>query len=109
MLSNAIPRRADQEREAPRPELKWDNPLATRAGSGKEPRREPDDIWGAAMEPIADRTGMGMAMPGRAVVVAETLARLKDTWERPEELAHDARNMVTALELYCHLLEEPGG
>jgi len=60
------------------------------------------------MEPIADRTGMGMAMPGRAVVVAETLARLKDTWERPEELAHDARNMVTALELYCHLLEEPG-
>jgi signal transduction histidine kinase len=33
---------------------------------------------------------------------------LYGTGERPEELAHDARNMVAALELYCDLLEEQG-
>jgi signal transduction histidine kinase len=45
---------------------------------------------------------------GRAEVVANTLAMLRGTGEGPEELAHDARNMVTALLLYCDLLEEPG-
>jgi len=39
---------------------------------------------------------------------AEALAALRGAGERPEELAHDARNMVTALELYCGLLEERG-
>lgn len=57
---------------------------------------------------MASRTDTGLVRPRQAEVVAETLARLIDRCERPEELAHDARNMVTALELYCHLLEEPG-
>jgi len=38
----------------------------------------------------------------------ETLATLRSDGESLAELAHDARNMVTALGLYCDLLEEPG-
>jgi signal transduction histidine kinase len=51
--------------------------------------------------------GTGPRVRGRAEV-AEMLAALRDAGEGPEELAHDARNMVTALELYCDLLEEAG-
>src|SRR5580704_1145409 len=40
--------------------------------------------------------------------VVETLATLRCEGESLAELAHDARNMVTALGLYCDLLEEPG-
>jgi len=36
------------------------------------------------------------------------LAALRNEGENLAELAHDARNMVTALGLYCDLLEEPG-
>ena len=38
----------------------------------------------------------------------ETLATLRSEGESLAEVAHDARNMVTALGLYCDLLEEPG-
>jgi len=40
--------------------------------------------------------------------VVETLATLRNRGENLAEVAHDARNMVTALGLYCDLLEEPG-
>lgn len=40
--------------------------------------------------------------------VVETLANLGGNGESVAELMHDARNMVTALGLYCDLLEEPG-
>ncbi len=40
--------------------------------------------------------------------VVETLATLRSGGESLAEVAHDARNMVTALGLYCDLLEEPG-
>jgi signal transduction histidine kinase len=40
--------------------------------------------------------------------VVETLAALHGRGESIAEVAHDARNMVTALGLYCDLLEEPG-
>jgi signal transduction histidine kinase len=40
--------------------------------------------------------------------VVETLATLRSQGESLAEVAHDARNMVTALGLYCDLLEEPG-
>lgn len=40
--------------------------------------------------------------------VVETLATLDRTGGNLAEVAHDARNMVTALGLYCDLLEEPG-
>jgi signal transduction histidine kinase len=44
----------------------------------------------------------------RVEAVVETLATLGSRGESVAEVAHDARNMVTALGLYCDLLEEPG-
>src|ERR1035441_61981 len=44
----------------------------------------------------------------RAEAVVETLAAVRNPGENLAELAHDVRNMVTALVLYCDLLEEPG-
>jgi signal transduction histidine kinase len=44
----------------------------------------------------------------RVRTVVETLASLRNSTETVAEVAHDARNMVTALGLYCDLLEEPG-
>ena len=44
----------------------------------------------------------------RVEAVVETLANLRGESESLAEVAHDARNMVTALGLYCDLLEEPG-
>ena len=44
----------------------------------------------------------------RVETVVETLATLRSHGEALAEVAHDARNMVTALGLYCDLLEEPG-
>jgi signal transduction histidine kinase len=44
----------------------------------------------------------------RVEAVVETLAAIHNHGESLVELAHDARNMVTALSLYCDLLEEPG-
>ncbi len=44
----------------------------------------------------------------RVEAVVETLATLGSRGETLAEVAHDARNMVTALGLYCDLLEEPG-
>jgi|HubBroStandDraft_5_1064220.scaffolds.fasta_scaffold80484_1 signal transduction histidine kinase len=44
----------------------------------------------------------------RAESVVETMAILRSDGESLAEVAHDARNMVTALGLYCDLLQEPG-
>jgi len=44
----------------------------------------------------------------RVEAVVETLARLGSRGESLAEVTHDVRNMVTALGLYCDLLEEPG-
>jgi signal transduction histidine kinase len=44
----------------------------------------------------------------RVEKVMQTLATLRSNGESLAELAHDARNMVAALGLYCDLLEEPG-
>ncbi len=53
----------------------------------------------------AGRSGAGRK---RVQAVVETLASLGCESESVAEVAHDARNMVTALGLYCDLLEEPG-
>jgi len=56
----------------------------------------------------------GKAIEGRPIErrrveqVVQTLATLHSEGESLAEVAHDARNMVTALGLYCDLLEEPG-
>jgi signal transduction histidine kinase len=57
------------------------------------------------MEQWAELSGMERK---RVEAVVETLATLRAGGESLAELAHDARNMVTALGLYCDLLEEPG-
>jgi signal transduction histidine kinase len=44
----------------------------------------------------------------RVEAVVETLAHLHGEGDNLAAVAHDARNMVTALGLYCDLLEEPG-
>jgi signal transduction histidine kinase len=50
----------------------------------------------------------GWGGAGRVQPVVEALAAPRNTAENLAEVAHDARNMVTALGLYCDLLEEPG-
>jgi signal transduction histidine kinase len=52
--------------------------------------------------------GWGTAGHKRVESVVETLANLRIEGENLAEVAHDARNMVTALGLYCDLLQEPG-
>lgn len=44
----------------------------------------------------------------RVETVVEALTTLRSRGETLCEVAHDARNMVTALGLYCDLLDEPG-
>jgi signal transduction histidine kinase len=53
-------------------------------------------------------TSSKMADEKRVETVVETLISMNTHGESLGELAHDARNMVTALSLYCDLLEEPG-
>jgi signal transduction histidine kinase len=60
------------------------------------------------MQPTSQITVLGGAERKRVEAVVETLATLQGGAENLAEVAHDARNMVTALGLYCDLLEEPG-
>jgi signal transduction histidine kinase len=53
-------------------------------------------------------TGATEAGRKRVEAVVETLAKLQGKGDSLAEVAHDTRNMVTALGLYCDLLEEPG-
>ena len=57
---------------------------------------------------VQTTAGMDGTERRRVEAVVETLATLRSQGESLEEVAHDARNMVTALGLYCDLLEEPG-
>jgi signal transduction histidine kinase len=59
------------------------------------------------MQPMGSTVSDG-AERKRVEAVVETLAAIHNHGESLGELAHDARNMVTALSLYCDLLEEPG-
>jgi signal transduction histidine kinase len=59
------------------------------------------------MEQMEQQATVG-AERRRVEAVVETLANLRGRGESLESVAHDARNMVTALGLYCDLLEEPG-
>ena len=61
-----------------------------------------------AMQQAEQAAGWGGAERKRVEAVMETLATLRGAGENLAEIAHDARNMVTALGLYCDLLEEPG-
>lgn len=60
------------------------------------------------MQQAQVNSGRSGAAQKRVEAVVETLASLRCEGESVAEVAHDARNMVTALGLYCDLLEEPG-
>jgi signal transduction histidine kinase len=60
---------------------------------------------GLAAENLA---GNSMNPRNRVEAMVGPLANLRGRGESRAEVAHDARNMVTALGLYCDLLEEPG-
>jgi len=60
------------------------------------------------MRQAKETAATGGAERKRVEAVVETLATLRGQGESVAEVAHDARNMVTALGLYCDLLEEPG-
>lgn len=60
------------------------------------------------MQQTEEMARMGGAERERVEAVVDTLATLGSRGESFAEVAHDARNMVTALGLYCDLLQEPG-
>jgi signal transduction histidine kinase len=60
------------------------------------------------MQPISQAAVWDGSERRRVEAVVETLANLQCAGESLAAVAHDARNMVTALGLYCDLLEEPG-
>lgn len=60
------------------------------------------------MQQVEHTGDLGGAGRRRVEAVVQTLATLGCHGESLAEVAHDARNMVTALGLYCDLLDEPG-
>jgi signal transduction histidine kinase len=72
--------------------------MQTMAATGQIPESRPSS---------GPEGGLG-SIRGRAQAFAESWAGARRQGETISELAHDARNMVMALSLYCDLLEEPG-
>lgn len=60
------------------------------------------------MQALEQLAPLGEAERNRIDKVVQTLTALGVHGENVAEVAHDARNMVTALDLYCDLLQEPG-
>jgi signal transduction histidine kinase len=74
-------------------------------GRARLPRGKTADGLGEKMGQLGDLETVGRE---RVEAMVQTLASLGSRGESLAEVAHDARNMVTALGLYCDLLEEPG-
>lgn len=60
------------------------------------------------MQQTDETTMTNEPTPGRMTMATEMFSATAQSGERLAEVAHDARNMVTALGLYCDLLKEPG-
>jgi signal transduction histidine kinase len=60
------------------------------------------------MQQLEQLPQLGESEQKRVDNVVETLVALSTRGENVAELAHDARNMITALDLFCDLLKEPG-
>ncbi|MGA8086361.1 MAG: sensor histidine kinase [Terracidiphilus sp.] len=60
------------------------------------------------MQQIEQLREIGATEQHQVDKVVEVLSTLASHGENVAEIAHDARNMVTALDLYCDLLQEPG-
>jgi signal transduction histidine kinase len=68
----------------------------------------PKARMGDKMQGIEQFRHTAVSEPPRVETIAETLAHLQADNHSLAALAHEARNMGTALGLYCELLEEPG-
>ncbi len=60
------------------------------------------------MQQLEQLSELGVTEMSSEYAVGKTLSASSPRGESLAELAHDARNMVTALDLYCDLLREPG-
>jgi signal transduction histidine kinase len=60
------------------------------------------------MQQLEQLAPLDKAEQKRADRMVESLTTLGTSGESVADVAHDARNMVTALNLYCDLLQEPG-
>jgi signal transduction histidine kinase len=60
------------------------------------------------MHPVEQLSEVGEAEQRRVDKVVDILTTMTTSGEEVAEIAHDACNMVTALDLYCDLLQEPG-
>ena len=60
------------------------------------------------MQQVEELSEIGATEQQQVDKVVEVLSTLANHGENVAEIAHDARNMVTALDLYCDLLQEPG-
>lgn len=60
------------------------------------------------MQQVEELHEIGATEQHQVDKVVEVLSALGNHGENVAEIAHDARNMVTALDLYCDLLQEPG-
>ena len=60
------------------------------------------------MQQVEELTELGPTEQRQVNKVVEVLSTLASQGESLAEIAHDARNMVTALDLYCDLLQVPG-
>ena len=60
------------------------------------------------MQQVEELHEIGAAEQQQVDKVVEVLSNLANHGENVAEIAHDARNMVTALDLYCDLFQEPG-
>lgn len=60
------------------------------------------------MKQVAGMPELDREEQNRVDNVIATLTSLGERGETVAEIAHDARNMVTALDLYCDLLQQPG-
>lgn len=60
------------------------------------------------MHPVEQLSELGEAEQKRVDKVVDILSTMTTRGEHVAEIAHDACNMVAALDLYCDLLQEPG-
>jgi signal transduction histidine kinase len=60
------------------------------------------------MEQLEQLTELGHEEQKQVDNVIATLTSIGERGETVAEIAHDVRNMVTALDLYCDLLQQPG-
>jgi signal transduction histidine kinase len=72
------------------------------------PESSPDIGWEQVMQRMEESADLGGTGRMQTETQVEQLAGVGVRGESVAEVAHDARNMVTALGLYCDLLEEPG-